>query len=336
MLPDDIRKTLNVKITNTDHPRELVVDVMFALQDHYGYLNDEAVAEMIRDHQIDILVDLAGHTDKNRLLTFARKPAPIQITYLGYLGTTGLSAMDYILIDHYVEPAGIGDAYYSEQLLRLPDSLWCYRPSVNAPEILPLPALARGYLTFGSFNNFNKVDQPTLDLWAELLRALPTSRLMILSVPEGEVRQHLLRRFGDLGIDAQRLELHGKLPILEFRRKVLEVDLALDPVTVNGGTTTCESLWMGVPVMSLVGTRFPSRAGLSILSTAGLADFAAASREDYLHLARHLADNLPLLAEIRAGLRAHVAGSALIDEVGFTRNIETLYREVWGEWCGAA
>jgi len=308
------------------------------LADHWHStvgLNDDAVARMIREHRIDILVDLAGHTAKNRLLTFARKPAPVQITYLGYPGTTGLSAMDYRVTDHYADPDGAADAYYTERLLRLPGSLWCYRPSTDMPEVSLLPALERGYLTFGSFNNFNKVDQPTLELWAELLRTLPDSRLMMVTVPEGEARLRLLRSFGDLGIEAQRLEFYGKLPSVEFHRKLLEVDITLDPVTVNGATTTCESLWMGVPVMSLVGERFLTRAGLSILNTAGLADFAAHSRENYLHLAAHLADNLPLLAEIRAGLRAHVAASPLIDEAGFTRNLESLYREVWGKWCGA-
>ena len=280
-------------------------------------------------------MDLAGHTAKNRLLTLARKPAPIQITYLGYPGTTGLSAMDYRLTDHYADPEGIADAYYSERLLRLPGSLWCYRPSADMPEVTALPALARGYLTFGSFNNFNKIDQPTLALWAELLRIIPTARLMMITVPEGEARARLQRSFAELGIDAHRLEFHGKLPGVEFHRKLLEVDLTLDPVTVNGATTTCESLWMGVPVMSLAGERFLTRAGLSILSTVGLSDFVTHTREDYLHLAAHLADNLPLLAEIRAGLRAHVAASPLIDEVGFTRNLENLYREVWGKWCSA-
>jgi predicted O-linked N-acetylglucosamine transferase (SPINDLY family) len=299
-------------------------------------LSDDAMAQMIRDHQIDILVDLAGHTAKNRLQVFARKPAPIQITYLGYPGTTGLSAMDYRITDHYADPDGIADAYYSEHLLRLPGSLWCYRPSADMPEVNTLPALARGYLTFGSFNNFNKIDQPTLELWAELLRAVPTARLMMVTVPEGDARARMQRSFAGLGIDANRLEFHGKLPSIEFHRKLLEVDITLDPVTVNGATTTCESLWMGVPVMSLAGERFLTRAGLSILSTAGLSDFAAHSREDYLHLAAHLADNLPLLAEIHAGLRAHVAASPLIDEVGFTRNLENLYREVWRKWCGAS
>jgi predicted O-linked N-acetylglucosamine transferase (SPINDLY family) len=298
-------------------------------------MSNEAAAQMIREHQIDILVDLAGHTAENRLLILARKPAPIQITYLGYPGTTGLSAMDYRITDHYADPEGIADTFYSERLLRLPGSLWCYRPSADMSETSPLPALSRGYLTFGSFNNFNKVDQDTLELWAELLRALPNSRLMMLTVPEGEARLRLASRFAELGISAQRLEFYGKLPGAEFRRKFLEVDITLDPVTVNGATTTCESLWMGVPVMSLAGDHFLTRAGLSILSTAGLSDFVASSREDYIRIATHLADNLHLLAEIRDGLREHLSASPLVDEAGFTRNLEALYRKIWADWCSA-
>jgi predicted O-linked N-acetylglucosamine transferase (SPINDLY family) len=298
-------------------------------------LSDDAAANMIREHQIDILIDLAGHTAHNRLPVFARKPAPIQLTYLGYPGTTGLSAMDYRITDHYADPDGTADAFYSERLLRLPDSLCCYRPSADMQGASPLPALARGYLTFGSFNNFNKVDQPTLEVWAELLRALPASHLMMLTVPEGEARQRLVSRFAELGIDAQRLEFHGKLPSAEFHRKFLEVDISLDPVTVSGGTTTCESLWMGVPVIAFVGKRFITRVSYSFLSTTGLGDFAAFSPEDSIRIAAHLAENLPLLVEIRAGLREHLRASPLVDEAGFTRNLEALYRDVWGKWCGA-
>jgi len=308
------------------------------LADHWHStvgLSDDAVAKKIRSHQIDILVDLAGHTANNRLLVFARKPAPIQLTYLGYPGTTGLAAMDYRITDRYADPDGIADAFYAERLLRLPDSLCCYRPTADMPEVSPLPALARGYLTFGSFNSFNKIDQSTIALWAELLRALPTARLMMLTVPEGESRQHLIRRFAELGITAQRLEFHGKLPPAEFHRKFQEVDITLDPVLVSGGTTTCESLWMGVPVIALAGKRFITRVSYSFLSTAGFADFAAASPEEYIRIAAHLAGNLPRLAEIRAGLRAKVAASPLVDEAGFTRNLENLYREIWGKWCSA-
>ena len=298
-------------------------------------LSDDAVAQMIRDHQIDILVDLAGHTKGNRLLVFARKPAPIQLTYLGYAGSTGLSAMDYRITDRHADNVGVADTYYTEQLLRLPDSFGCYRPSAAMPPPSVLPALSRGFITFGSFNNFNKIDQRTLTLWAGLLRSLPTARLMMLTVPEGESRLCLSRYFTELGIDAQRLEFHGRMPAVEFYRKFLEVDIALDPVSVGGGTTTCESLWMGVPVIAGVGERVITRLSYSFLCTAGMADFAAFSAEDYIRIAVHFANNLPLLAEIRAGLRAKVAASPLVDEAGFTRNLEKLYREIWSKWCSA-
>jgi len=296
-------------------------------------MGDEAVAQMISVQQIDILVDLAGHTRCNRLPVFGRKPAPVQITYLGFAGSTGLTAMDYRITDRYADPDSEADSRYVEKLLRLPDSLWCYRPSPGMPEITPLPALARGHLTFGSFNNFNKIDQDTVALWADLLRAIPDARLMILTVPEGEARQSLLKDFSALGIEAQRLELHGTMPMDAFHRRFLEADIALDPVNVNGGTTTCEALWMGLPVISLTGGRFLSRAGLSILSTVGMPDFAAATAEDYIHVASYLDGNRELLAELRAGLRGHVAASPLTDEVKFTRNLEGIFRDVWRKWC---
>ena len=296
-------------------------------------LSDAAMAELIREHQIDILVDLAGHSANNRLRVFARKPAPIQVTYLGYPGTTGLAAMDYRITDRHTDPEGIADARYVERLVRLPDSLWCYRPAPNMPEITPLPALSRGYVTYGSFNSFNKIDRQTVALWASLLREQPSARLTLFTVPEGEVRQRVSRDFADHGVDAARLAFHGRLPTAEFHRNILEVDMALDPVTVNGGTTTCESLWMGVPVISLSGTSFLSRAGLSILKTIGMAELAVESEKDYLRIAAHLADNLPLLAGMRSKLRAQMAASALTDEVAFTRNLEMVYRDMWVDWC---
>lgn len=308
------------------------------LTDHWRStvgLSDEAVAEKIRQDRIDILIDLAGHTAGNRLPVFGRKPAPVQITYLGFAGSSGLSAMDYRLTDRYADPEGT-EGRYTEKLLRLPYSLWCYRPGPDMPDVTVLPAQKRGYLTFGSFNNFNKLDQETMDLWAALLRAIADSRLMMLTVPEGEARQRLLKEFAARGIDAQRLELHGSLPMDAFHRKFLEADIALDPVNVNGGTTTCEALWMGLPVLSLTGKRFLSRAGLSILSTVGMADFAAATPEAYLQVASYLNENRDLLAEIRANLRGFVVASPLTDEAGFTRTLEGVYRQVWREWCAAA
>ena len=295
-------------------------------------MTDEQLAERIRADGIDILVDLAGHTAHNRVLTFARKPAPIQIAYLGYPGTTGLAAMDYRLTDRFVDPPG-SDASYTEKLLRLPDSLCCYRPGKDMPKVLALPAQQNGYVTFGSFNSFNKIDNRCIELWARLLRALPDSRLLMMTVPEGASRERLTKQFAALGVSVKRLEFHGKLPGNEFHRMFQRADIALDPIPVTGGTTTCETLWMGLPVIVLVGARYLSRVGYSFLRAAGLREFAAETTADYIEVAKRLAGNLPRLAELHAGMRAQVAASPLVDEAKFTRNLEKIYREVWTEWC---
>jgi protein O-GlcNAc transferase len=307
-----------------------------SLADHWHRtvgMSDDAMARLIREHQVDILVDLAGHSARNRLRVFARKPAPVQVTYLGYPATTGLSAMDYRITDSHADPVGNSESRYVEHLIRLPDSLWCYRPPADMPEPTPLPALSHGYVTYGSFNNFNKIDLPTVDLWAALLREQPGARMMFVTVPEGVLREQLQRRFVDRGVDAGRLSFYGKLPLAEYHRKILEADIALDPVIVNGGTTTCESLWLGAPVLSLTGERFLSRAGLSLLKTAGLPELACATAEDYLQTAAKLAHNLPQLAEIRSGLRAKMAASPLTDGAAFARNLEAAYRQIWTRWC---
>ena len=306
-----------------------------AYADHWvpcKVLSDDQLAERIRSDGIDILVDLSGHTAGNRLLVFARKPAPLQVIYLGYPGTSGLSAMDYRITDRHADPEG-NEAYYSEKLIRLPGSLCCYRPTGDMPEVAPLPALKNGYVTFGSLNNFNKLNDRCLELWSVLLKAVPTARLLMLTVPEGTAREQLIEKFAGLGISASRLELHGKFPYREFHQMFGRVDIALDPFPVTGGTTTCETLWMGVPVIVLAGQRFISRVGYSFLSAAGLHDFAAHSPEDYIAVATRLADNIPLLAKIHDGLRARVAASPLTDAAAFTRNLENAYREIWSKWC---
>ncbi|HSY29822.1 MAG TPA: tetratricopeptide repeat protein, partial [Burkholderiaceae bacterium] len=295
-------------------------------------MSDDELCERIRADGIDILIDLAGHTAHNRLLTFARKPAPVQMTYLGYPGTSGLSAIDYRLTDSFTNPEG-SDRYYTEQLLRLPDSMWCYRPAENMQEVIPLPALGNGYLTFGSFNSINKVGNDCIALWADLLRTLPTSRLLMATVPEGEIRQRLSRQFLEYGISSDRIRFIGTLPKYEFQQMLQQADISLDPFPVNGATTTCESLWLGVPVLTLVGNRFLSRAGLSVLSAARLPEFAAATREAYLNTAAALASDLPRLANIRSTMRDHLMASPLLDVKRFTRNLEDIYRNAWITWC---
>lgn len=316
--------------------QDIVTERLIAAADHWQScrgLSDDQLAQRIRADGIDILVDLAGHSAHNRLLVFARKPAPIQITYLGYPGTSGLSAMDYRLTDNYTEPedgSGTGaERFYTERLLRLPDSIWCYRPNVDMPAITPLPALANGYLTFGSFNNFNKIDSECIALWAELLSNLPASRLLIATVPEGEMRERLTAQFNEHRIAANRIDFCGSLPPREFQRKLQLVDITLDPFPINGATTTCESLWLGVPVLTLVGESFLSRAGLSVLSAAQMPEFAAANPEDFIQKAISLANDIPKLANMRAHMRERLGGTALFDQTRFTRNLESIYRNIW-------
>ncbi|MDO8653798.1 MAG: tetratricopeptide repeat protein [Undibacterium sp.] len=297
-------------------------------------LNDDQLADRIRSDGIDLLIDLSGHTAGNRLLTFARKPAPVQLTYLGYPGSSGLTAMDYRITDSYADVQD-SSQYYSENLLRLPDSLWCYHPAADMPEVSSLPALKNGFLTFGSFNNTNKVDQDSIDLWALLLLSIPKSRLLMVTVPEGARRQWLVQQFATLGIGEDRLDFQGSLPAHDFHQMFHRVDLTLDPMNVNGATTTCESLWMGVPVMTLAGNRFLSRAGFSILSACAMEEFAASSPELFIQIAQKLAADIPQLAQLRAGIRAQLAASALMDQARFTHNFEIALRGAWKKWCSS-
>lgn len=295
-------------------------------------LNDDELAERIRNDGIDILIDLAGHTADNRLLTFARKPAPIQMTYLSYPGTTGLASMDYRITDRYADPDSHA-GHYVEKLLRLPHSMWCYTPAPYMPDVTPLPALANGYVTFGSFNNANKLNEGCLSLWAKVLHAVPGSRLLMLTVPEGAAQEKLIRQFAEYGIPADRLELKGKLPGPEFVKWISRADIALDTFPVNGGTTTMEAMWMGVPTVTLIGSRFVARAGYSLASSVGMAELAASDVDGYLRKCVELAADFLLLAEIRKGMRERVANSPLTDASGFARSIEQRYRDAWLQWC---
>lgn len=316
-------------------------DVSNALARHVEHWVDvasfssEALAQRIHDDQIDVLVDLAGHSAGNRLLSFARQPAPVQMTYLGYPGTTGVETIGYRITDIYADPPA-ADAYYTETLLRLPHSLWCYRPAPGMPEVSPLPAISRGHLTFGSFNSFSKIDRRAIELWAKLLQAVPNARLVVATAPEGQSRSAFLAEMAELGIESSRIDLLGKLPSEAFWRELGDVDVSLDPVSVNGATTTCESLWLGVPVLSRVGDRFLERAGFSLLSTAGLSEFACESDEACVELVRGLSADLPRLAALRAGLRTRLRQTPLLDAQAFTRSLENLYREAWGRWAAGS
>lgn len=301
-------------------------------------LTDEALAERIRADGIDILIDLAGHTAGNRLGVFARKPAPVQMSWLGYLSTTGVRAIDYRITDAQVDPMGY-EAWQVEEPLRLPKCYVCYGPPEDAPEVGPLPALARGGITFGSFNNLAKLSAATLALWARVLQSVPDSRLLLKSkaLADESVRARIAGRLAARGIEAGRLILTGWE---EGRDAHLErynqVDIALDTYPYNGVTTTCEALWMGVPVLSRTGATQASRQGLSLLKAVGLEQLACADDDALAARARALAADLPGLAELRAGLRERMLASPLTDAKAFTRQLEQAYRKAWKKWCASA
>jgi predicted O-linked N-acetylglucosamine transferase (SPINDLY family) len=295
-------------------------------------LSDEELARAVRRDKIDILVDLTMHMAKNRLLVFARKPAPVQATYLAYCGTTGLSAMDYRLTDPHLDPPGENERFYCEQSVRLPETYWCYRPTIATPPIVAPPALAAGHVTFGSLNNFCKVTPPVLAAWGRLLQAVPAARLL-LHARAGSHRDRVWGFFSEQGISADRVEFVDIKPMTEYFGTYQRIDVALDPFPFGGGTTTCDALWMGVPVVSLVGQTAVGRGGLSILTNVGLPELAARSPEQYVQIAAELAGDLSRLSDLRATLRERMQSSPLMNSARFARHVEAAYRQMWRQWC---
>lgn len=297
-------------------------------------IGDSALAERIRSDGIDILVDLSGHTADNRLLAFARKPAPVQASWAGYVGTTGLSTMDYLISDARETPAG-SERFYTERILRLPDCYVCFAPPTYAPAVGPLPASATRHVTFGCFNNLAKLNAGVIALWARLLKRLPDARLVLKThqLSDPAMRGLCASWFAAEGIAPARLELQGKSPHRALLEQYNRIDIALDPFPYSGGLTTLESLWMGVPVVTLGGERFAARHAVSHLTAAGLADLVADGPGSYLEIAAGLAADLPRLAALRSGLRERMARSPLLDGPRFTRNLESAYRRIWRDWC---
>jgi protein O-GlcNAc transferase len=316
------------------------------LADHWQVtvgLSDDEVAERIRADRIDILVDLAGHTANNRLRVFARKPAPVQVTWLGYPNTTGLEAIDYRLVDAVTDPIGEADAWASETLVRLEGGFLCYSALKNVlkdtPEPTVAPCLKTGAVTFGSFNNPAKGSAATLDAWATLLSRLPQARLLLKGRPftDAATRALFLARLRERGVEADRVELAAWLPGTTAHLALYhQVDIALDPFPYNGTTTTCEALWMGVPVVTLRGDRHAGRVGASLLTQIGLTDLIANSIEEYLEIAVALANNPERLSDLRRVLRPRMAASRLCDEPGFARKMEGAFRTMWQRWCNVS
>ena len=298
-------------------------------------LGDKALAARIREDGIDILVDLAGHTANNRLPVFALRPAPVQTSWAGYVGTTGLETMDYLVTDRWESPPG-GESYAVEKLARLPDGYVCYAPPDYAPAVGPLPAGETGAITFGCFNNLAKINARVIALWAEVLRALPEARLVLKNkeLREGSARRRLHEAFAAKGVNGKRVVLEGPSPHRELLARYNGIDIALDPFPYSGGLTTLEALWMGVPVVTRGGATFAARHSLSHLNAAGLGTLVAADEGGYVAGALALARDRERLGALRRGMRARLKDSPVTQAERFTRNLETAFRAMWKDWCG--
>jgi predicted O-linked N-acetylglucosamine transferase (SPINDLY family) len=301
-------------------------------------LSDDAAAATVVEDRIDVLVDLAGHTARNRLALFARRPAPVQVTYLGYATTTGLPAMDYRVTDGWVDPQGF-EPHSCERLWRLPSGWLCFPPPPEAPPVAPPPCLTAGHTTFGSFNNLAKVGPAVVELWAAVLHRVEGALLLLKngSLRDPDTCGRVRDRFAAAGVDPTRLELVGMTPTAEAHFALYHrVDIGLDPFPYGGGTTTCEALWMGVPVVTLAGNRSAARFGVSTLSSLGLEGLIGADGDAYVALAAELAADPDRLASLRSTLRDRMAAApTLCRPDPFTRELEQAYRgmveTVWDE-----
>jgi protein O-GlcNAc transferase len=280
-----------------------------------------------------VLVDVTLHMGGSRLLTFAHKPAPVQVTYLGYNATTGLRAIDYRLTDPHMDPPGSRTEWDVEELVYLPETYWCYRPPAVAPEPGEPPVAHNGFVAFGSFNSVAKLNAGIVATWAKLLQSVPNSRLLVVLSDVDDAGAQFGNAFASHGIAADRLRFVGRLPYDQYLALYREVDVALDPFPYAGGTTTLDALWMGVPVVTLAGRAGVARAGVTLLSNVGLPDLIASNADEYVTIASALARDAPRLAKLRAALRETMRRSPLTDEPRFMRHLDAAYRSMWRRWC---
>lgn len=317
---------------------DLITKRLKSYVDHWQYITKmtpKEIADQVREDEIDILVDLGGHTAGHRLEAFALKPAPIQVTWIGYPNTTGLDVMDYRIVDNITDPVGDADSHHSETLWRLPECFTCYTPqSVLEVEGTPA-AITTGQVTFGSFNNATKISGCSVRVWAEILKKVDGSRLILKSASLGDkkTQERIWAQFKESGVPADRVEMIGKLSSEKHMRMYDEIDIALDPFPYNGTTTSCEALFMGSPIIALLGDRHATRVTASLLTQVGLGDLAAANEEEYVGKAVALANDLDRLQEIRKNLRTNMLKSPLCDAVRHTKSVEDAYREMWKIWC---
>jgi protein O-GlcNAc transferase len=303
-----------------------------------GTLSDGELAKQVREDAIDILVDPTGFMAFNRLLTFARKPAPVQISYFGYPGTVALSAIEWRLTDSLLDPPGMTESHYTEKLIRIGSSAMVYAPLSNTTEVQPTPALSNGFVTFGALNRLSKVTPAMIALWGKILAAVPNSRLLILSpsIHEKEAEDEVRQLFAKHGVPPERLELAPRSSRESYLKLFNHIDVHLDTFPYNGCTTTCDGLWMGVPTVTLAGRAYASRMGLSLLTQVGLKDLVAETPEQYVRAAAQLASDRLRINAVRASLRAHMICSPLMEYTGAARNIEETFRAAWRIWCGSS
>jgi len=299
-------------------------------------MSDDEAAGLIRSDGIDILVDLAGHTGGNRLLVAARKPAPVQVACIGYPVTTGLCAIDYRITDEWVDPPGMTEQYYTESLLRIEHGQHCYRPPEDSPDPVSSPEEINGFITFGTFNGLPKINRTVIRAWAAILETIPDSRLLIKNGSLGDpgTCRYVISLLGEAGIDPARVDLHGLVNSFEEHLACYgRMDISLDTFPYNGVTTTCEALWMGVPVITMTGDMPACRYGESLLNQVGLSDFIASDVDSYIRIAVGLAADRPLRSRLRKELRTRMQDSPLCDVPAYVARIEAAYRQVWRDWC---
>jgi predicted O-linked N-acetylglucosamine transferase (SPINDLY family) len=299
-------------------------------------LTEAQLAEAVHRDGIDILVDLSGHSGISRLGTFAQRPAPVQAGWLGYLNTTGLTRIQYRISDSCCDPPGLTEHLHTEKLVRLPHTQWCYRPFLDAEPAATRPHAADGRITFGVFTQPAKSTEAMRVVWQRLLAAVPDSQLVVAGIVDDRAGAALLEAFSHAGIARSRIDLLPFLPVRDYYRAFDRVDIALDTSPYSGGTTTCDALWMGVPVLTLAGERPASRSAASILTSLGLTEWIAVSPEDYLQRAIRFARDPSALAQLRRSLRGRMLASPLMQEERFARDIEAAYRTMWRDWCASA
>ncbi len=283
--------------------------------------------------EIDILVDLSGHTEHNRLSLFAMHPAPIQVAWLGYLNTTGLATMDYRICDWHTDPEGATEHLHTEHLHRMPHSQWCYAPFYDVPLAPPFSGGRANAVVFGSFNQYAKISDPCLDLWCRILARVPGSRLAVVGVPGGKTEDAFRQRLAARNVEIGRVEVRDRLGILDYFAAIASVDIALDTFPYNGATTTLDTLWMGVPLVALHGDRGTARSGYSILQSMQLPELVASGLDDYVELNVRLARERSWRDRLRATLRDRLASSPLMDSAAFVVDLESAYRRMWRAWC---